>query len=81
MSTQAESSSSQIDVPSIINIPSLKLIPVEQSEESSKHLGHGRWLELDEIEYIVPHTNEKKGWEVCRRKKRSKPTSDAVDGN
>ncbi|CAG8500687.1 1910_t:CDS:2 [Paraglomus brasilianum] len=75
MSTQ---SSSQIGASSI-NLPSLKLIPVEQSEESSKHLGHGQWLELDEIEYIVPHTNERKGWEVCRRKKRSKPTSDAVD--
>jgi hypothetical protein len=63
-----------------ISLPPLNLIPVKQIG-SSKHLGHGRWLELSEIDYIVPHTNERRSWEVCKRKKTTKPDPDAVDGN
>ncbi|CAG8498902.1 14632_t:CDS:2 [Acaulospora morrowiae] len=44
----------------------LKLVRVEESS-ACKKLGSGKWLELDEVEYIDPNAKVVRKWEVCRR--------------
>ncbi|CAG8472479.1 17533_t:CDS:2 [Acaulospora colombiana] len=47
----------------------LDLAPVEKKNpDAYRKLGSGRWLELEEIEYIDPKAKVARKWEVCKRK-------------